>query len=188
MAIQLYKNYQLFDTVLQNHQFLHPANNVSQAATTVTLNKTPSHTLLIMAMDSVDRKRGYRTSSFTILSNTSSSSSPGNGDWKRKQIKRWSSNKNWWTQHFYWDQNIWTRQFFCPMLLISSIFFFLCYFCPMQFLPYAIFAPCNFCPMLFLPHAISAQCIFFALFAVYWSCSLLDCFIKFGQVFASYIT
>lgn len=67
-------------TVLQNHQFLHPADNVSQAATTVTLNKTPSHTLLIMAMDSVDRKRGYRTSSFTILSNTSSSSSPGNGD------------------------------------------------------------------------------------------------------------
>ena len=146
MAIQLYKNYQLFDTVLQNHQFLHPANNVSQAATTVTLNKTPSHTLLIMAMDSVDRKRGYRTSSFTILSNTSSSSSPGNGDWKRKQIKRWSSNKNWWTQHFYWDQNIWTRQFFCPMLLISSIFFFLCYFCPMQFLPnvyFLLYLPCT---------------------------------------------
>lgn len=32
-------------------------------------------------MASVDRKRGYLTSSFTILSNTSSSSSPGKGDY-----------------------------------------------------------------------------------------------------------
>lgn len=31
-------------------------------------------------MASVDRNRGYLTSSFTILSNTSSSSSPGKGD------------------------------------------------------------------------------------------------------------
>lgn len=43
-------------------------------------NNTMAHTLLMMAMDSVDKKRGYLTSSFTILSNTSSSSSPGNGD------------------------------------------------------------------------------------------------------------
>ena len=32
-----------------------------------------------------DRKRGQRTSSFTMLSNTSSSSSPGNGDWGRQR-------------------------------------------------------------------------------------------------------
>jgi hypothetical protein len=42
------------------------------------VNWTPTRRM--MAMDSVERKRGYRTSSFTILSNTSSSSSPGNGD------------------------------------------------------------------------------------------------------------
>lgn len=50
-------------------------------------NDTMAHTLLMMAMDSVDKKRGYLTSSFTILSNTSSSSSPGNGDWKMKQAE-----------------------------------------------------------------------------------------------------
>ena len=37
-------------------------------------------TLLIIAIDSRDRNLGYRTSSLTMLSNTSSSSSPGNGD------------------------------------------------------------------------------------------------------------
>jgi hypothetical protein len=36
----------------------------------------------MMAIDSSDRNRGYRTSSFTIESKTSSSSSPGKGDWK----------------------------------------------------------------------------------------------------------
>lgn len=39
-------------------------------------------TRLIIEMASVDRNRGYLTSSFTILSNTSSSSSPGKGDYK----------------------------------------------------------------------------------------------------------
>ena len=34
----------------------------------------------IIAMDSNDKNLGYRTSSLTILSKTSSSSSPGNGD------------------------------------------------------------------------------------------------------------
>ena len=34
---------------------------------------------------SEERKRGYRTSSFTMESNTSSSSSPGNGDYKRTE-------------------------------------------------------------------------------------------------------
>lgn len=38
-------------------------------------------TRLIIEMASVDRNRGYLTSSFTILSNTSSSSSPGKGDY-----------------------------------------------------------------------------------------------------------
>lgn len=38
-------------------------------------------TRLIIEMSSVDRNRGYLTSSFTILSNTSSSSSPGKGDY-----------------------------------------------------------------------------------------------------------
>ena len=37
-------------------------------------------TLLMMAIASRERNLGYRTSSFTIESNTSSSSSPGNGD------------------------------------------------------------------------------------------------------------
>lgn len=37
-------------------------------------------TLRIIAIASSDKKRGYRTSSFTIESKTSSSSSPGNGD------------------------------------------------------------------------------------------------------------
>ena len=37
-------------------------------------------TLLMMAMDSRERNLGYLTSSLTMLSNTSSSSSPGNGD------------------------------------------------------------------------------------------------------------
>uniref|UniRef100_A0A6B0UIV7 Putative secreted protein n=1 Tax=Ixodes ricinus TaxID=34613 RepID=A0A6B0UIV7_IXORI len=36
--------------------------------------------LLMMAMASMDRNRGYLTSSCTMLSNTSSSSSPGKGD------------------------------------------------------------------------------------------------------------
>lgn len=40
-------------------------------------------TLLIMEIASVDKNLGYLTSSFTILSKTSSSSSPGKGDWKR---------------------------------------------------------------------------------------------------------
>lgn len=40
-------------------------------------------TRLIIEMASVDRNRGYLTSSFTILSNTSSSSSPGKGDYNR---------------------------------------------------------------------------------------------------------
>lgn len=39
-------------------------------------------TLRIMESASVERNRGYRTSSLTMLSNTSSSSSPGNGDCK----------------------------------------------------------------------------------------------------------
>ncbi len=34
----------------------------------------------MIAIDSKDKNLGYRTSSLTILSNTSSSSSPGNGD------------------------------------------------------------------------------------------------------------
>jgi hypothetical protein len=38
------------------------------------------HTRLMMAIASSDRNRGYRTSSFTIESKTSSSSSPGKGD------------------------------------------------------------------------------------------------------------
>lgn len=37
-------------------------------------------TLRIIATDSSDKNGGYLTSSFTILSNTSSSSSPGKGD------------------------------------------------------------------------------------------------------------
>ena len=37
-------------------------------------------TFLIIDMASDERNRGYLTSSLTILSNTSSSSSPGNGD------------------------------------------------------------------------------------------------------------
>ena len=39
------------------------------------------HTFLIMEMASDERNLGYRTSSLTIESNTSSSSSPGKGDW-----------------------------------------------------------------------------------------------------------
>lgn len=38
-------------------------------------------TFCMMETDSGERNLGYRTLSFTILSNTSSSSSPGNGDW-----------------------------------------------------------------------------------------------------------
>lgn len=34
----------------------------------------------MIAIDSKDKNRGYRTSSFTMESNTSSSSSPGKGD------------------------------------------------------------------------------------------------------------
>lgn len=45
-------------------------------------------TLLIIEMASVERNRGYLTSSFTILSKTSSSSSPGKGDW------RWGRNSD----------------------------------------------------------------------------------------------
>lgn len=37
-------------------------------------------TLLIIAIASNERNRGYRISSFTMESNTSSSSSPGKGD------------------------------------------------------------------------------------------------------------
>jgi hypothetical protein len=37
-------------------------------------------TFLMMEMASEERKRGYLTSSLTMESNTSSSSSPGNGD------------------------------------------------------------------------------------------------------------
>jgi len=44
-------------------------------------------TRLIIEMASVDRNRGYRTSSFTILSNTSSSSSPGKGDYNESNKK-----------------------------------------------------------------------------------------------------
>lgn len=43
-------------------------------------------TLLIMAMASNDKNLGYRTSSLTIESKTSSSSSPGKGDCKIKFI------------------------------------------------------------------------------------------------------
>jgi len=43
----------------------------------------------MIAIDSSDRNRGYRTSSFTIESKTSSSSSPGKGDWKEvKEISQ----------------------------------------------------------------------------------------------------
>ena len=38
-------------------------------------------TRLMMAIASVDKKRGYLTSSLTMQSNTSSSSSPGKGDY-----------------------------------------------------------------------------------------------------------
>lgn len=38
-------------------------------------------------MASVDRNRGYLTSSFTMLSNTSSSSSPGKGDYNENNLK-----------------------------------------------------------------------------------------------------
>ena len=38
------------------------------------------HTRRIIAIDSNDKNLGYRTSSLTMLSKTSSSSSPGNGD------------------------------------------------------------------------------------------------------------
>lgn len=48
--------------------------------TIISINTIDVLTLLMMAMASAERNRGYRTSSLTILSNTSSSSSPGNGD------------------------------------------------------------------------------------------------------------
>ena len=38
------------------------------------------HTRRMIAIDSNDKNLGYRTSSLTMLSKTSSSSSPGNGD------------------------------------------------------------------------------------------------------------
>lgn len=41
-----------------------------------------------MPMASDERNRGYRTSSFTMLSKTSSSSSPGNGDYKKTIVIR----------------------------------------------------------------------------------------------------
>lgn len=45
-------------------------------------------TLRMTPMASADRKRGYRTSSLTMLSKTSSSSSPGNGDWEQGKCIR----------------------------------------------------------------------------------------------------
>lgn len=42
-------------------------------------------TLLIIAIASNDKNLGYLTSSFTMESNTSSSSSPGNGDCTQKK-------------------------------------------------------------------------------------------------------
>jgi len=47
-----------------------------------TIQKT--HTRLMIDMASMLRCRGYRTSSLTMLSNTSSSSSPGNGDYTQQ--------------------------------------------------------------------------------------------------------
>ena len=44
-------------------------------------------TLLINAIASFERNLGYLTSSLTILSNTSSSSSPGNGDCNAINLK-----------------------------------------------------------------------------------------------------
>ena len=44
-------------------------------------------TLLINAIASFERNLGYLTSSLTILSNTSSSSSPGNGDCNAVKFK-----------------------------------------------------------------------------------------------------
>jgi len=50
--------------------------------------KGMSHKLCLVTRRTTDRAsmlrcRGYRTSSLTMLSNTSSSSSPGNGDYTR---------------------------------------------------------------------------------------------------------
>lgn len=52
-------------------------------------------TLRIIAIASSDKNLGYRTSSLTIESNTSSSSSPGNGDYMKfiYYFKRIRSNK-----------------------------------------------------------------------------------------------
>lgn len=60
-------------------------------------------------MASVDRKRGYLTSSFTILSNTSSSSSPGKGDYnesnKKKILNRLKNHLQ--LEKMYIQQTVW---------------------------------------------------------------------------------
>lgn len=47
-------------------------------------DKQKLHTRLIIAIASNDKNLGYLTSSFTMESNTSSSSSPGKGDYYKE--------------------------------------------------------------------------------------------------------